>query len=102
MVRLLSITYLATWRFCEPQSPFVHERMFNVEIDGVMEDSNLFILVLSLCAVWGGVLVVHSLFRLGSIFRRHITRKGGSVVDWRRADDSVDIRALYRSAMDGC
>lgn len=68
-------TYFATWRFCEPQSPFVHERVFDVEVDGVMKDSDLFILVLSLSAVWSGVLVVHGLFGLGSVFRRHVVRR---------------------------
>ena len=37
--------HLATWRFCEPQGPGVHERMLDIEVVFVMEHCDLLIVL---------------------------------------------------------
>lgn len=57
--------YLATGRLGEPESPFVHQRVLDGEVLGVMEDGNIAVRLLVGGHTGGGVLVVD---RRGSVF----------------------------------
>jgi hypothetical protein len=54
-------TYLLAWWLSEPEGPLMHERMLDVEVIRVVEDSNTIpILLLAVCRILSGLLLLEA------------------------------------------